>query len=198
MNSNEYWVMNTLVQEGKQKYAVVFFDSENSYREGQELPEENLVRGEIPRPRRGKIDKIINADSGIVIHKEVKEFLHKENIDNIQYFNLEFEDEKGNIHSDYFIANIKNTTDITNINLSEIVWDGEQFEHVFKWVLDFDKIKKSKQKIFRPKGDYLLIVVSNKIKIGLESMGITSIQFINTKEWTLDAWEDHRYLLDQQ
>lgn len=189
MSSNEYWVMDTIV-DGKPKHAVIFFDSDHTFDEAEELPDIDLVKGEIPKSRRGKIDKIVEADGGIVVHKDVKEFLDKAKVDNIQYFNLEFKDEKGNAFTDYFIANIKSTTQITDVDASDIVWwgeDNDRFEHVFKWVLDFEKIKQSKHKIFRPRGDYQLIVVSDEIKKGIENMGITSVKFTNTKEWKLDA-----------
>ena len=194
----EYWIISLEEFYDEKKLAMANLPLERpNFGDGKEIKGDvPMLLATIERKSKGIICDVVDGHLNILIHKKVKEKLEEESISNVQYFPVDIEDERGAIHKDYFVLNIKSRTDVTDKNNSEIVWKrNNKFSNVYKWVIDDEKVKEAGVQIFRPKAKFVKVVVDNRVKEIFEMFDVRSMKFINTKDWRYFDFEEDYHLI---
>lgn len=123
----------------------------------------------------------------LVLSKDLKELLTKENVKNVEFLPVSIINHKERVASDtYFILNPFPVIDVIDIDASQVEWndiDEGLIDSCEQLVLKTDAIPKDLQ-IFRPKYLSFIILIIEKLADKLVAANFTGLVFREPKEFT--------------
>ena len=132
-------------------------------------------------------DCIISDDGnvlGLLFSHRLKEFLDKEGVNNIQYFNAKVKDGKTGDLYEYYLANIIGTSDAIDKEESELEFVYEiDLVYIEELCFDEDILNKQELRILRMEDVTTLIAVKGELKIKLEKEEFTGLHLFLPEDW---------------